>query len=92
MEYLNESGNSVANVWRTEVEAADMSSTSANAAMDNSTNSTTDATTTESGMAAGDGSSADKKEMKKKWKENGVKTKIKADDGKMKIKQKKVDD
>lgn len=81
MEYFHEDGSLVTNVWRVEEPAADMNSTSTNAAMDSEpTPATTEAMP------------AEEKEMKTKWKENGVKTKIKSDDGKVKIKQKKVDD
>jgi hypothetical protein len=82
-EYLNDAGATVANVWRVDDmnTAGSMSTTDANAAMDGNMSNAT-----HSNMSSAD------KEAKMKWKENGTKTKIKSEDGKVKIKQKKVDD
>jgi hypothetical protein len=86
MEYLNDNGATVANVWRVEEVPADtMTTTDANAAMGTDVNAS-------SNMNATDANASSEKETKMKWKENGVKTKIKTGDGKTKIKQKKVDD
>ena len=74
MEYLNEDGSTVTNIWRTE----EMVTTDANAAMDAQTDMSAEV--------------KDDKETKTVIKETGVKTKIKSDDGKVKIKQKKIDD
>ena len=83
MEYLNEDGTSATNVWRTE----EITTTDANAAMDSQNTMSSTTITTSPEVAA-----SDEKETKTEWKENGVKTKIKSGDGKVKIKQKKVDD
>lgn len=81
MEYLNEDGTAVASVWRVEDTSGAMTTTDANAAMGVQT-------TTDESM----NTTNDVKETKTTWKENGVKTKIKTGEGKVKIKQKKVDD
>ena len=91
MVYLNDAGSTVQNVWRVEepVSAdASMTTTDANAAMGTQSSTTTDMSTS-SDMNA---TTNDSKESKVKYKENGAKTKIKTEDGKVKIKQKKVDD
>jgi hypothetical protein len=93
MEYLNESGTTVANVWRTEEmnTAGSLNTTDANAAMGTQGTMNSDMNNSSS-MSSGMNNANSGKETKMKWKENGVKTKIKTEDGKVKIKQKKVDD
>lgn len=95
MEYLNETGATVANVWRTEEmnTAGSLNTTDANAAMGTGTTGSTDmGTSTSTSTDMSSGATTGGGESKVKVKENGVKTKIKSENGKVKIKQKKVDD
>jgi hypothetical protein len=91
MVYLNDNGSTVNNIWRTEEmnTAAELNTTDANAAMGQSATTSSDMNMNN---ASGTSGNTGSKETKMKVKENGVKTKIKTDSNKVKIKQKKVDD
>ena len=82
MEWLDETGATALNVYRTEDMSGSMNASSTNAAMDAQTNmsTTADGTTTAT-------SETDKSAMEKE-----TKTKIKTKDGKVKIKTKKVNE